>query len=820
MTVIMQKRQNQPLIVMAGMVVLLTLQTSSSLSLWHNRPILPCSHSMTFIACHGKMKNAKRTFVLHSNTDHSNNEDRSKAFQNSIENLFEMTQPSRSTSNTDSDEVLFQKLSEMGLSVDNDDDAPFLNEHVYLHSDQYLQSDGSIRMDSANSKNHQMKELTSKIIDSAPSIPKEYYNENKSLDDNEKALHDSLFSQGTQKQNPEELHQSVFANEAGFFNQSQAFRDLLTGNTVNTTEQNWKFRRGMESKQQQDKATQQLKNDMTDFLKQNILSEEEIAALGEDDDFVALGEDDTVVDFTNSAPDMEKSDDDGEFINGSFTFESTSIQQQPSLQQEPLNTKKNHHNLKMEELASKIIDNTPYIRKDDDKKALHNDLSQTTQKDPFADEQPDDFNQFQEQQQEGKITQEELKNEMSAFLKQNILTKEDVTALSKEEEGAICSQCNCLLSPEEITWIQQNPNQKPICRECHVETSLEIKNASPYIMSTPGITRNQLLNQPLPSIDDDDDDDEEEEPPMSSDLKGPDHQDISRKQHQQQPEKVDPNVWRAQFVAGSTGERKIAFQAPDSHNNATTSNRQRIEPNAWRNQFIKARNSSSDLTKNSFTTTHNTTRTATTTTLQPPIQQKRMDPLNSNTTDSIKSLINNNMVNDVKAPQEQNRPPLIDPTVWRAQFSEARSSSESVKHASSSNNMDRDVFRSQFSATSPRKQQRASKQPPPPPQTTPMQPKVQYPTSTNLQQRTSTNSQQQQPQTSVESTHQKDLQELKQQIQSLKSAVVSYKKKAQEAEQEATTLRNLVFTMEESLTMVMNDSDTTNDDGDEYNVPF
>ena len=249
-----------------------------------------------------------------------------RRLESSLSNLFDISQGPRQPKqqqSDDVDDVIHKITSSNGNGNTNNnnkvmEDAPKLDQDFYLNSEKYMNEDGSIigqeGQDTTSKMENDMKTLLIQLMDERPSIPEQDIYNNKrgtgtggtsnpnlssgSLDD--KALLEALSLQaktpstGRQQQNQqtpttneeeEELHRRVFANEQGFLDQSEAFRQSLQPDSDNNDANQQKvdheaiaWRRGADYRRRQEESLAQMEIAMAE-LEASVLTIEEAKLL-------------------------------------------------------------------------------------------------------------------------------------------------------------------------------------------------------------------------------------------------------------------------------------------------------------------------------------------------------------------------------------------------------------------------------------------------------------------------------------------------------------------------------------------------------------
>ena len=243
-----------------------------------------------------------------------------KRLETSLGNLFDISQGSSTSTSTskyyptqDGDIDIYESMSSStrtprtGTSMEPQDDAPLLDESMYLNSEQYMDEDGSFVGQKNSQLDNDMQKLLVTLMNDHPGIPQDdeftqEYGFNTDTDTNngrasasasasmpegntvdDQALLESIISQNNAKANTsidgEELHKRVFANEKGFLQQSELFRESL----VPDPDQEKKheaavLRRGTEYRKQQEETLKHMFEEMDEF-ERSILSREDAKKL-------------------------------------------------------------------------------------------------------------------------------------------------------------------------------------------------------------------------------------------------------------------------------------------------------------------------------------------------------------------------------------------------------------------------------------------------------------------------------------------------------------------------------------------------------------
>lgn len=209
-----------------------------------------------------------------------------KRLESSLSNLFEISQGSNSSPQ---DSLDF--LNQIGYSSkQKNSDAPRLDENMYLNSEQYLDEDGSIIGSGKSDMDDALENLRPKIEDDTPQIPTERNNDQsktnlgtQTIIDDQALLAALANAQNTaqSKLSGDDLHQQVFANEQGFFEQSEAFRETLSSEESDNIEKENEavaWRRGAEYRRKQEEAMALIENEMK-YLEENAMSKEDARQL-------------------------------------------------------------------------------------------------------------------------------------------------------------------------------------------------------------------------------------------------------------------------------------------------------------------------------------------------------------------------------------------------------------------------------------------------------------------------------------------------------------------------------------------------------------
>jgi hypothetical protein len=221
----------------------------------------------------------------------------SDRLQSSLTDLFSLSQR-RNDDGVSSTQYEIEKNYELNVDVSftessSMEDAPLLDEEMYINSEEYMNSDGSIVAGSANEEEmevpRQLDNLLSSLMNDAPEISSEEYMQsqefslpnNKRTEDDE-ALLLSLSEKSTtmkSSRDSEELHRLVFSNEKGFLKQSEVFRESLSADSDQERKKEAEtLRRGIEYRQRQEEAMAHILREMEEVEK-TALSEEDAVKL-------------------------------------------------------------------------------------------------------------------------------------------------------------------------------------------------------------------------------------------------------------------------------------------------------------------------------------------------------------------------------------------------------------------------------------------------------------------------------------------------------------------------------------------------------------
>lgn len=217
----------------------------------------------------------------------------SERLQSSLTNLFSLSQR-RSEDGDSSSRYETENSFELDVSFmepSTVEDAPLLNEDIYINSERYMNADGSIVVGDVIDVEapRQLDNLLSSLMNEAPEIPSDVYMQSKELvlhkeknvDDEALLLYLSDNQNSTMQStvDSEELHRLVFSNEKGFTEQSEAFRESLSSNSDQERKKEAEnLRRGMEYRQRQEAAMANILREM-DELEKTALSKEDAMKL-------------------------------------------------------------------------------------------------------------------------------------------------------------------------------------------------------------------------------------------------------------------------------------------------------------------------------------------------------------------------------------------------------------------------------------------------------------------------------------------------------------------------------------------------------------
>ena len=201
--------------------------------------------------------------------------------ESSLTNLFDMSdQGSARKYNAQQNRNMAQSI--LSSSTESQDDAPLLDESMYLNSDQYMDADGSFVGKEKSQIDNDMQYLHSRLMDENPQIP---YDDN--IDDTQQGdiIDDQALLQSISQNNAnksidgEELHKRIFENEKGFLQQSEAFRETLG---IDPDEKKKieaaVLRRGVEYRKQQEETMKHIFKEMEE-LENSVLSMEDARKL-------------------------------------------------------------------------------------------------------------------------------------------------------------------------------------------------------------------------------------------------------------------------------------------------------------------------------------------------------------------------------------------------------------------------------------------------------------------------------------------------------------------------------------------------------------
>lgn len=213
--------------------------------------------------------------------------------QSSLTNLFSLSQGWNDDGDS-STQYEVKNNFELGVGVpsiesSSTEDAPLLNEEMYINSEKYMNSDGSIVVESSDAEVPRgFDTLLSSLMNDAPEIPSDEYMQSKELyvptepivDDD--ALLSSLSDRSSNMKptyDSEELHRLVFSNEKGFLEQSEAFRDSLSPDSDQEKKKEAEtLRRGIEYRHRQEEAMARILREM-DELEKTALTKEDAVQL-------------------------------------------------------------------------------------------------------------------------------------------------------------------------------------------------------------------------------------------------------------------------------------------------------------------------------------------------------------------------------------------------------------------------------------------------------------------------------------------------------------------------------------------------------------
>lgn len=226
---------------------------------------------------------------------HARRQQPSDRLQSSLTDLFSLSQR-RNDDGVSSTQYEIEKNYELNVDVSfmessSMEDAPLLDEEMYINSEEYMNSDGSIVAGSANEEEmevpRQLDNLLSSLMNDAPEISSEEYTQsqefslpnNKRTEDDEDLLL-SLSEKGTTMNSTldsEELHRLVFSNEKGFLEQSEAFRESLSADSDQERKKEAEtLRRGNEYRQRQEEAMAHILREMEEVEKTALSKEDAV----------------------------------------------------------------------------------------------------------------------------------------------------------------------------------------------------------------------------------------------------------------------------------------------------------------------------------------------------------------------------------------------------------------------------------------------------------------------------------------------------------------------------------------------------------------
>ena len=273
-------------------------------------------------------QNKNRNTSRNTNT---NKNPTGKRLESSLSNLFDISQGSSvgkydsdSYSAQDGDIDIYESMSSStrnSKSMEPQDDAPLLDESMYVNSEQYMDEDGSFVGKKNSQLDNDMQELLVTLMNDHPDIPQddeftqEYgfgggyaYNSNTNTNtdtdtdtDNsrasapsipegntvdDQALLESISSKNNANADTsidgEELHKRVFANEMGFLQQSELFRESLVPDPDQEKRNEAAIlRRGAEYRKQQEETLKHMFEEMDEF-ERSILSRDDAEKLASD----------------------------------------------------------------------------------------------------------------------------------------------------------------------------------------------------------------------------------------------------------------------------------------------------------------------------------------------------------------------------------------------------------------------------------------------------------------------------------------------------------------------------------------------------------
>ena len=218
--------------------------------------------------------------------------------ESSLSNLFDISQGKKKKQRVREQSDMLQQI---GVTADRSfSNAPKLDENVYVNSDKYVDEDGSIIGQEKSKIDDDMQDLRSVLMSDSPSIPIGTNNNAQNLPNSksrgknakigngniidDQSLLESLTEAQNNAQNAlngDELHQRVFADETGFLEQSEAFRDTLSSDDnekKETENEAVAWRRGADYRRRQEEAMALIEKEMEE-LENSALSVEDAREL-------------------------------------------------------------------------------------------------------------------------------------------------------------------------------------------------------------------------------------------------------------------------------------------------------------------------------------------------------------------------------------------------------------------------------------------------------------------------------------------------------------------------------------------------------------
>ena len=218
--------------------------------------------------------------------------------ESSLSNLFDISQGKKKKQRVREQSDMLQQI---GVTADRSfSNAPKLDENVYVNSDKYVDEDGSIIGQEKSKIDDDMQDLRSVLMSDSPSIPIGTNNNDQNLPNSksrgknakigngniidDQSLLESLTEAQNNAQNAlngDELHQRVFADEKGFLEQSEAFRETLSSDDnekKETENEAVAWRRGADYRRRQEEAMALIEKEMEE-LENSALSVEDAREL-------------------------------------------------------------------------------------------------------------------------------------------------------------------------------------------------------------------------------------------------------------------------------------------------------------------------------------------------------------------------------------------------------------------------------------------------------------------------------------------------------------------------------------------------------------